>query len=204
MLYFPMYARPHRLGNFSAGAVFDNAFAIILKSRVPHRKHFLAEPPKWEVVVYSTLQVWIFTLIGTGVGAALGYFLYQHLHPTPRRNRELEEQLHALQEEHKHYRYDVNAHFDKTAELLTHLAASYREVHNHLARGTLDLCDTHAVRMLKMLPESAPVLEEQQPAMMEPPRDYALKSPYEKNVLAEDFGLEKKHHPHSITEPPRY
>lgn len=153
--------------------------------------------------MYSTVQVWIFTLLGTGVGAAIGYFLNQYLHPTPRRNRELEEQLHGLQEQHKHYRYDVNAHFNKTADLLSHLAASYREVHNHLARGAIDLCDPAAVKFLKMLPEQTPVLEEQQHSVIEPPRDYALKSPYGKGVLDEDFGLEKKHST-TIIEPPRY
>lgn len=153
--------------------------------------------------MYSTIEVWIFTLLGTGVGAAIGYFVHRHLHPVPRRNRELEEQLHALQEQHKHYRYDVNAHFNKTADLLSHLAGSYREVHNHLARGALDFCDPGAVRMLKMLPEAAPVLEDQQPAAVEPPRDYALKSPYEKGVLDEDFGFEKR--PAQIApQPPRY
>ncbi len=181
-----------------------SGFASILNQdelKVPAGMH--GSYPAEEVVVYSTIELWIFTLLGTGVGAAIGYFLNQRLHPTPRRNRDLEEQLHALQEQHKHYRYDVNAHFDKTADLLGHLAATYREVHNHLARGALDLCDVNAVQRLKMLPETTPVLEDQQPTAMEPPRDYALRSPYEKGVLDEDFGLEKKR-THTIPEPPRY
>jgi uncharacterized membrane-anchored protein YhcB (DUF1043 family) len=141
--------------------------------------------------------------MGTGIGVVIGYFLYQRLHPAPRRNRELEEQLHEMQEAHKHYRYDINAHFDKTADLLSHLAVSYRDVHNHLARGALDLCDAGAVRTLKLLPEATPVLEEHQSGMMEPPRDYALRSPNEKGMLAEDFGFEKNH-ANTIHEPPRY
>jgi uncharacterized membrane-anchored protein YhcB (DUF1043 family) len=153
--------------------------------------------------VYSTAQVWLFALLGTGIGVAIGYFLNHKLHPAPRRNRELEEQLHALQEQHKHYRYDINAHFNKTADLLTHLAASYRDVHNHLARGAQELCDTHAVRTLKMLPEATPVLEDHQPASVEPPRDYALKSPFQKGMLSEEFGLDKKRE-HTLPEPPRY
>jgi uncharacterized protein len=153
--------------------------------------------------VYSTTEVWIIALVAAAVGAALGYFIYQYLHPVPRRNRELEQQLHALQEQHKHYRYDVNAHFNKTADLLGMLANSYREVHNHLARGSLELCDPGAVKLLRPLPEQTPVLEEQQPAVIEPPRDYALKSsPFEKGVLDEDFGLEKSSR--QIAEPPRF
>lgn len=153
--------------------------------------------------MFSSTQAWLFTLLGAGIGIVIGYFLNQRLHPAPRRNRELEEQLHALQEQHKHYRYDINAHFDKTADLLGHLAVSYREVHNHLARGALDLCDSGTIRTLKLLPEATPVLEEQHPSFAEPPRDYALKSPNQKGTLAEDFGLEKKHS-YTISEPPRY
>ena len=153
--------------------------------------------------MYSTTEVWIIALLGIAAGLALGYFLNRYLHPTPRRNRELEQQLHTLREQHKNYRYDINAHFNKTADLLSHMANSYREVHNHLARGAIDLCDPGAVRLLKMLPEQAPVLDEHQPTAVEPPRDYALKSPFDKGVLAEDFGLEKAHG-HSLPEPPRY
>jgi uncharacterized protein len=180
--------------------MFANGFAIILNQKCQLACYSW---PLEEVVVHSAIEVWGFTLLGTVVGAAIGYFLNQHLHPTPRRNRELEEQLHALQEQHKHYRYDINAHFNKTASLLSHLTESYREVHNHLARGALDLCDPGAVRMLKMLAETHPVLEDHHPTVVEAPRDYALQSPYEKGVLDEDFGLEKKR-AHIIPEPPRY
>ncbi len=153
--------------------------------------------------MFSSTQLWLFTLLGTGIGIAIGYLLNQRLHPAPRRNRELEEQLHALQEQYKHYRYDINAHFDKTADLLSHLAASYREVHNHLARGAIDLCDNGSVRTLKLLPESTPVLEDHYSSTLEAPLDYALKTPHQKGVLAEDFGLDKKP-PFAISEPPRY
>lgn len=153
--------------------------------------------------MYSTTEVWIIAVVAIAVGAAVGYLVYQYLHPVPRRNRELEQQLHALQEQYKHYRYDVNAHFNKTADLLGMLANSYREVHNHLARGSLELCDPGAVKLLRPLPEQTPVLEEQQPSVIEPPRDYALKSsPFEKGVLDEDFGLEKT--ARQLTEPPRF
>lgn len=151
--------------------------------------------------MFSTTEVWLIALAALAVGAALGYFIYQYLHPAPRLNRELEQQLHTLQEEYKHHRYDVNAHFNRTTDLLDHLANSYREVHNHLASGAVDLCDAGSVRILRPLPDQSSVLEEQPPVVVEPPRDYALKSPYGKGVLDEDFGLEKRHH--QLTEPPR-
>lgn len=152
--------------------------------------------------MYSITEVLIIAVTALAVGAALGYFVYQYLHPVPRRNRELEQQLHALQEQSKHHRYDVNAHFNRTTELLGQLANSYREVHNHLARGSVELCDPGSVKILRPLPEQDAVLEEQAPSFIEPPRDYALKSsPYEKGVLDEDFGLEKN--PRQLSEPPR-
>ena len=153
--------------------------------------------------MYSTAEVWGIALLAIAVGAAIGYLLQRQLHAAPRRNREVEQQLHALQDQHKNYRYDVNAHFNRTAELLGQLAESYREVHNHLARGAIDLCDPGAVKLLKLLPEQTPVLEEQRATVIEPPRDYALKSPYDKSVLDEDFGLEKARG-HHAPEPPRY
>ncbi len=67
--------------------------------------------------MYSTAEVWGIALLAIAVGAALGYLLHRQLHPAPRRNRDLEQQLHALQDEHKNYRYDVNTHFNRTAEL---------------------------------------------------------------------------------------
>lgn len=152
--------------------------------------------------MYSSSEVGIIALAALVGGGALGYFLNRYAHPVARRSQESEQQLHALQEQHKNYRYDVNAHFNRTAELLSQLANSYREVHNHLARGAIDLCDPGAVKLLKMLPEQAPVLEEQQPTAVEPPRDYALRSPYDKGVLDEDFGLDKSRN--VPPEPPRY
>lgn len=150
--------------------------------------------------MFSITEASIIAIAALAVGAALGYFAYQYLHPVPRRNRELEQQLHALQEASKDHRYEVNAHFNKTAELLDQLANSYREVHNHLARGAVELCDAGAVRVLRPLPDQSSVLQEEQPIIIEPPRDYALKSPYDKGVLDEDFGLEKRP---QLSEPPR-
>lgn len=152
--------------------------------------------------MYSSTEVWIIAILAVSIGGALGFFLNRYLKPAPPRNRDFEEQLHALQEQHRNFRYDVNAHFNRTAELLGQMADSYREVHNHLARGAIELCDPGAVKLLKMLPEQAPVLEEQQSISLEPPRDYALRSPYDKGVLAEDFGLEKRRV--ATPEPPPY
>lgn len=152
--------------------------------------------------MYSNTEIWIIAILAALVGGAIGYFLHRYLHPAaPRRSGGVDHELHALQEQHKNYRYEVNSHFNRTAELLTEMADSYREVHNHLARGAIDLCDPGAVKLLKMLSEQAPVLEEQQSVSIEPPRDYALRSPYHKGVLDEDFGLEKRR-PASVEPPP--
>jgi len=153
--------------------------------------------------VHSSSEVWFIAIIALAAGAVIGYLLHRYLHPEPRRNRELQQELHDLQEQQKHYRYDVNAHFNRTTELLAQLANSYRDVHNHLASGAQDLCEPGSVKVLKPLPEHSQILEEQHPSVIEPPRDYALKSsPYDKGVLDEDFGLEKTRRD-SVVEPPR-
>lgn len=152
--------------------------------------------------MFNSTEVWIIGILAVIAGGALGYFLPRLLHAAPRRNREVETQLHALQEQHKNYRYDINTHFNRSAELLSQLANSYRDVHNHLARGAIDLCDPGAVKQLKILPEQTSVLEDQQSLAMEPPRDYALRSPYDTGVLDEGFGLEKSRN--KTPEPPRY
>jgi uncharacterized membrane-anchored protein YhcB (DUF1043 family) len=146
----------------------------------------------------------LIAIIALAAGIGIGYLSRRFLRPQPPSSAALEEQLHTLQERYKHHRYDVNAHFNRTAELLGQLANSYREVHNHLAQGAQDLCDTDAVKMLKPLPDHNPVLEERHPTVIEPPRDYAPRSgPYEKGLLDEDFGLEKPRRG-SLSEPPHY
>jgi uncharacterized membrane-anchored protein YhcB (DUF1043 family) len=140
-------------------------------------------------------------------GAAVGYFLHRFLPrllgPSASPQRQLEAQLRDLQEEHRHYRHAVTNHFGKTAELIGQLAHSYRDVHNHLARGAQDLCEDPATVKLKVLPENALTVESQPSPLIEPPRDYAPRSsPDDKGVLDEDFGLEKMRREHA-PEPPR-
>ncbi len=74
---------------------------------------------------------------GLGVGFLISYLL------TPRasRTRELEEELEQVREEHREYRDQVNAHFQKTGELFEGMTEQYRSIYHHLAGGAQNLCE---------------------------------------------------------------
>jgi uncharacterized membrane-anchored protein YhcB (DUF1043 family) len=153
--------------------------------------------------VYSSHELWLAVLLALAAGIAIGVVLSRYLRRGTETRQDPIQQLRELQEEQKNYRYSVTEHFSRTAELLTQLAGNYREVHNHLARGAQDLCDPSAVKMLKTLPEDSPVLEEQRPVTIEPPRDYAPRGgAYDGGTLDEDFGLEKPARPAAPQQPP--
>src|SRR5690606_39892047 len=86
-----------------------------------------------EVRVYSNTEIWIIAILAALVGGAIGYFLHRYLHPAaPRRSGGVDHELHALQEQHKNYRYEVNSHFNRTAELLTERSEEHRLNSSHV------------------------------------------------------------------------
>ena len=79
--------------------------------------------------------------------------------------------------------------------MLSNLAESYRDVHNHLANGASALCEDDAGTILRRLPENsmAELTDAPDLSAVQPPRDYAPKgSPYATGVLNEEFGLDKR------------
>lgn len=129
------------------------------------------------------------------IGLGLGMLISRRLTPDSRKQRELERSLDRLLQQQKDYQHNVAEHFTDTAKLLSTLAESYRDVHNHLATGASTLCDDEAGNILRRIPDdslaesgAAPDLE-----AVEPPRDYAPKpSPHATGVLNEEFGLDKQ------------
>lgn len=153
--------------------------------------------------MHSTFELWLVGIIGLAVGGALGYLAPRYLRKSADADRGAEAELEALRERHAAYRRDVAAHFNKTAELLDQLIGNYRDVHNHLAQSAETLCEHEAVTLLKRLPDDR-LIEQQVPGVFEAPRDYAPKATHGgKNILDEDFGIEKIHRA-AVPEPPRY
>ncbi|WP_077530651.1 YhcB family protein [Vreelandella utahensis] len=142
----------------------------------------------------SMLAVGIAALV---IGLALGWAIARSTGGRNVRQRRLAQQLDALQNEHTRYQAQVNEHFVETAELFRRLNDSYREVHEHLAKGASRLCtETEAREELEQvqrdhkLSYKGPAGEEDG---VEPPRDYAPRNTRNDNgMLSEDFGLKKE------------
>lgn len=123
----------------------------------------------------------------------------------------IEKQLRELQEEFTAYRENVNQHFNQTAKLVNDLTNNYIAVQKHLEDAAESFAqppksfelDTDETEQLENKRESFLTLEastkdaSEEDAQfdtngaVEPPKDYAPKSPKDKGTLAEDFGLQE-------------
>jgi len=74
--------------------------------------------------------------------------------------RELEKKLYDADQEMKGYRGQVTQHFEKTATLFNQLTNDYREVYDHLANSSNQLCGTETAK-IKSLTADSTVLESQ-------------------------------------------
>ncbi|BBB27262.1 YhcB family protein [Amphritea japonica] len=155
-------------------------------------------------------SVWIIGIVTLAAGTLIGYLMGRSGDNSGQ--QKLVDQLNEAQQELNEYKGQVNGHFEKTAELVNNLTESYREVHQHLAQGSESLCKgEHSPAQLnsdtqsklteltdneqdEQIPtvteEMAP--EPEEPEAVEPPRDYAPKSPDEEGTLSEKFGLKKE------------
>jgi len=85
--------------------------------------------------------VWVTGLITFALGIACGAgFTYLIAGNNRRRTSELQEKLDQLQQELDGYRDQVGQHFRKTSELVQAMTDSYRNVYEHLAKGSEVLC----------------------------------------------------------------
>lgn len=128
------------------------------------------------MAVYSlelVITVGIATLI---IGAIVGAIIAQRTGASQRTQREMEAQLTELQQQAQTYQKEVSEHFSETADLLNQLTTSYRDVHNHLAKGAQALAvDGRASQRLKSLPSEESDSEETESAQpLTPPLDYAV------------------------------
>lgn len=122
----------------------------------------------------------------------------------------IEKQLRELQEEFTAYRENVNQHFNQTTKLVNDLTKNYIAVQKHLDDAAESFAQPPKSFQLeedqqaklesqkeKLLPlETAPIDDEEDAQFdgsitVEPPKDYAPKSPKDKGTLAEDYGLQE-------------
>ncbi|MFV8820142.1 YhcB family protein [Haliea sp. E17] len=151
--------------------------------------------------MYSLTVLIICSLIGLAVGLGIGVLLAQRVTPSGQKRREAERQLDQALQEKKAYEDEVVEHFTDTAKLLNQLTDSYREVHNHLARGAADLCrGSGPVALDQMNRKADPAKIPADLADIQPPRDYAPKaSPDQKGILSEGYGLEREENADEVT-----
>jgi uncharacterized membrane-anchored protein YhcB (DUF1043 family) len=144
--------------------------------------------------VYDFETLLLAGAIALTVGIVLGILFTRLLSADSRKQRDLERSVDRLLQQQKDYQHQVVEHFTDTAALLNNLAESYRDVHNHLAKGATALCDDESGSILRPIPETpiAQITGEPDLGSVQPPRDYAPKaSPYATGVLNEEFGLDK-------------
>ena len=142
----------------------------------------------FSVVFFTGL---ICLLAGAGIGAAALYFFRTQL-----LGHNAEQRLHEAESALQGYQRDVAEHFAQTSQLVNNLTNAYREVHEHLANSALKLATPAISRQIldsansNLGSDTRAYINEQR---IEPPRDWAPKTPGAKGVLSEDFDLRDDH-----------
>jgi uncharacterized membrane-anchored protein YhcB (DUF1043 family) len=81
--------------------------------------------------------------IGIGLGAAIGLIIGKSkAQPDTAKTDALENEITRLNDEHQQYREQVDAHFNKSSDLIVELTQNYRNVYAHLSDGARNLCLT--------------------------------------------------------------
>lgn len=142
-----------------------------------------------------TLSTLILTaIIAAIIGGIAGALLFRASR-AQQDTRELEDRLQKAEGEFKDYQQQVTDHFSVTAELVNNLTRNYKEVHEYLADSALKLTNADMSRQfLKSGSEALPETEnlELSETEVEPPRDWAPKTPGQKGALSEEYGLDEE------------
>lgn len=137
------------------------------------------------------------------IGGLIGAVISRKFIP-PEHQKELELNLQSAREDLKQYQQDVAQHFEETSRLVHNLTQSYREVHEHLARGAIHLTNSDISRQIleagdgKLSAKAGAMLEE---TTVLPPKDWAPKTPGQAGTLSEEFGLNDDAEPTDVDSP---
>jgi len=103
--------------------------------------------------------IWLILASMLAVGVLVGYFMGRSKGDTSLpKVQELEESIAQANQEMQDYRGQVTGHFEKTANLFNQLTNDYREVYEHLANSSEQLCGDQVAK-LKGLTAETKVLE---------------------------------------------
>ena len=93
---------------------------------------------------------WVLYLcIGVVIGGMAGFYFAKLDDFSKKQKQDLEEKLHKSERELVEYKDQVTAHFVETANLINNMTESYQKVHEHLANGSVELCN-NAVEVNKL------------------------------------------------------
>ncbi|MGD8940046.1 MAG: DUF1043 family protein [Gammaproteobacteria bacterium] len=86
---------------------------------------------------------WVLFLgIGLVVGIIAGLYFARLDDVTNKQKKVLQQKLESAEQQLKGYQSQVTEHFLKTASLVNSMTESYKAVHDHLAMGAKELCDS--------------------------------------------------------------
>jgi len=101
---------------------------------------------------------WVLYLcIGIIVGGMAGFYFAKLDDFSKKQKKELEEKLQKSEHELLDYKDQVTTHFKETAALINNMTESYQKVHEHLARGSVELCN-NAIEVNKLTVSSNQLL----------------------------------------------
>ena len=88
-------------------------------------------------------QVVIIFIAGLGLGAVIG----RNISAGVKKSKHLNMELEKSRDEMNAYRNKVESHFEKSANLINTMTASYSSLYEHLATSSQELCDTEAIKL---------------------------------------------------------
>lgn len=134
-------------------------------------------------------------LAGVGLfflGVLVGAVFHRSVQGEASKNKRLEQKLAELQETHTKYQADVSEHFMNTARAVHTLNKSYKDVHDHLAKGATRLCNEEQADDFLALSNKSDIKTglDIEADSFTPPMDYAPKASGD-GTLSETFGMDK-------------
>lgn len=125
------------------------------------------------------------------VGGLLGAFISRSMFP-PEQQKQLEESLQTSRQELDQYQREVAQHFADTAKLVNSMTQSYKDVHDHLASGALQLTNPEITQQILEAGDKnlgIDVADSLDDHNVQAPRDWAPKTPGQTGTLSEEYGL---------------
>ncbi len=149
------------------------------------------------LILETANLLWMTGGLAFFTGLVMGMVINHLLGGSRTGSSQLRKQLDKAEAELNEYKEKVADHFSTTAHLVNRMTESYRDVHEHMAASANDLCTDELTRqrLNDALLGSNTLLsgksDEKTSDMVEPPKDYALKSdPAEAGTLADNFGMD--------------